>query len=966
MRVDSNKPFTLVYSFCKHEFLGYLIEPHVVQLNQDGSFSLTYQRIFSNTASEFSKLLDETDLKLIKMLEEIEQSQIIKRFYKKNIRPSVYFSTIFNEKVFEVIRPKIEVTLKKALKLLMGKSLFLMSKQGWPVDQALTLAEEPCSVLFHFRRNEEEVRYFPTLKYKGERIEFMFKEAQIIINQPAILLLDNVLHHFDQDVEGKKLSPFLNKRFISISKSAENSYFKLFVGPLIEKHNVYAQGFDIKTQHNETTPLLELSTNEKGQPELSLHFRYGVHVFKSSTVRPVTVKMEHDPEADTYIFHRIKRSLQLEAIRLNELKELGLEKANGPFNHFELADWETNTNQEKDYSLIIWLNDHIELLKEKGFEIVQKEGEKRFVFGKMLVDLEVKEQNDWFDVMALVQFGEFSIPFIQLRHHILNHQREFVLPSGEIALIPEQWFSQFSSLFQLSKDKNSISLKKHHIGLLQELQESEITGLSMQRKLQNLSGFEGVEEIPVSKQFKGSLRPYQKAGYDWFQFLKKYRFGGCLADDMGLGKTVQTLALLQNEKEKSGAGPGLTSLIIMPTSLIYNWLNEAVKFAPSLKILNHTGPNRGKSEEGFGNYDIVLSTYGTTRVDVELLNKFHFHYIILDESQNIKNATSKSFKAVRSLKGTHKLILSGTPIENSVVDLWPQMEFINPGLLGGETYFTKNFVVPIERKKDEEQSKRLQALVKPFILRRTKDQVASELPEKTMQVFYCTMTEKQSDYYEKVKSEFRNTILQQTQDGVLKRSGIQVLQGLSKLRQLANHPLMIDEDYAYDSGKFENVIHHLESVLSRGHKVLIFSSFVKQMKIYRAYFEKEGLNFAYLDGATKNRAEVVNEFRTNDKIQAFLISIKAGGVGLNLTEADYVFILDPWWNPAVEMQAIDRAHRIGQTKKVFIYKFITKDTVEEKILALQGRKKVLSDSLIQIEDDFVKSLNAKDIEELLA
>ena len=610
-----------------------------------------------------------------------------------------------------------------------------------------------------------------------------------------------------------------------------------------------------------------------------------------------------------------------------------------------------------------WLNEFESTLKEKGFEVSQKEGEKQFVFGQMALDLEVREENDWFDVQALVHFGEFSIPFIELRHHILNHQREFILPSGMIALIPEQWFSQFSGLFELSGKKNAITLKRYHLGILQDLEQGGIAGLSMKRKMQKLAGFEGVEEITIPKHFLGDLRPYQKAGYDWFQFLKKYHFGGCLADDMGLGKTVQTLALLQKEKEEVGPA---TTLIIMPTSLIYNWLNEAEKFAPQLNILNHTSANRSKFVDDFQNYDVVLSTYGTTRIDVDFLSDFPFHYIILDESQNIKNASSKSFKAIRRLQGKHKLILSGTPIENSVADLWPQMEFINPGLLGGQTSFAKNFVIPIEKKKDIVQSKRLQALVKPFILRRTKAQVANELPEKTEKVFYCTMTDQQAEYYEKVKAEFRNNILQQTIEGTLKKSGIQVLQGLSKLRQLANHPLMIDEDYEFGSGKFENVIQHLDSVLARGHKVLIFSSFVKQMKIYRNYFEENKISFSYLDGGTRNRAEVVEEFRNNPDIQVFLISIKAGGVGLNLTEADYVFILDPWWNPAVEMQAIDRTHRIGQTKKVFIYKFITKDTVEEKILALQKRKKKISDTLIQIEDDFVKSLNVKDIAELLA
>ncbi len=966
MRVNANKPFTLVYSLCKHEFLGYLIEPHVVQLNLDGSFSLTYQRIFSNTATDFLGHLDETDLQLIQLLEEIEQSQIIKRHYKKHIRPSLYFSTVFDDSVFESIRPKIEKTLSKVLKLVKGKPLFLMSKEGWPVDQEISLAEKSCSILFHFRRNEHEVRYFPTIKYEEERIEFMFKDAQIIVNQPAIMLLGNTLYHFEQEVDGKKISPFLNKRFIAIPKSAENTYFKRFVAPLIERHNVYAQGFEIKTQRYDAVPLIELSINKDNLHEISLHFKYGPYVFKTISERPVSVKMEYDSEADNYIFYRIRRSLQWEQNRIKELKGLGLEKNTGLFYSFKVIESIKADENSNECLLIDWLNEHEDVLKKAGYEIIQVESEKQYVFGRMELNLEIKEQNDWFDVMAEVQFGEYSIPFIELRHHILNHIREFVLPSGEVALIPEQWFSQFANLFQLSNKRNSISLRKYHLGLLQELQESEISGLSMLRRMQKLSGFEGVREVEVPKDFNGNLRPYQKAGYDWFQFLKQYKFGGCLADDMGLGKTVQTLALLQKEKEETQTGDHKTSLIVMPTSLIYNWLNESEKFAPNLQILNHTGPLRSKSIEDFYKYDVVLSTYGTTRIDVDILRNFQFHYIILDESQNIKNASSKSFKAIRSLKGTYKLILSGTPVENSVADLWPQMEFINPGLLGGQAYFTKNFVLPIEKKKDEVQSKRLQSLVKPFILRRTKAQVASELPDKTEQIFYCTMTDGQADYYEKVKSEFRNSILQQSLEGTLNKSGIQVLQGLSKLRQLANHPSMIDEDYEYDSGKFENVIHHLESVLSRGHKVLIFSSFVKQIKIYRDYFNKEGLKYSYLDGATKDRANVVNEFRTDNTIQVFLISIKAGGVGLNLTEADYVFILDPWWNPAVEMQAVDRTHRIGQTRNVFIYKFITKDTVEEKILALQKRKKVISDTLIQIEDDFTKSLNAEDIEELLS
>jgi SNF2 family DNA or RNA helicase len=489
----------------------------------------------------------------------------------------------------------------------------------------------------------------------------------------------------------------------------------------------------------------------------------------------------------------------------------------------------------------------------------------------------------------------------------------------------------------------------------------------MDRKLKRLADFEEIEEINVPKDFLGILRPYQKAGYNWFHFLRKYNFGGCLADDMGLGKTVQTLALLQKIKEENhDIGVHSTSLIIMPTSLVYNWLNEAKKFAPKLKIHAHTGSFRNKDIEIFSNYDLVITTYGVSRVDIELLKTFFFEYIILDESQNIKNPASKSFKAVKTLKSQFKLILSGTPVENTVNDLWTQMSFINPGLLGSQTLFYTEFVIPIEKKKDEEKASKLQALIKPFVLRRTKTQVATELPPKTENLFYCQMSEVQKEYYEEIKSEYRNELLLNLEGGAFKKSQIQVLQGLTKLRQIANHPGMVDEDYKGDSGKFENVIHTLENVLSRGHKVLVFSQFVKHLNIYRKYFDAENTPYAYLDGATTKRGDVVKEFQTNSEIKLFLISIKAGGVGLNLTEADYVFILDPWWNPAVEQQAIDRTHRIGQTKNVFIYKFITKDSVEEKILALQNRKRKVAESLITTEESFVKSLSAKDIAEILS
>jgi superfamily II DNA or RNA helicase len=956
LRLQSDKPCKLVYALCKHEYLGYLIEPHVVQLNANGSFSLTYQRLFSNTAKEFASILDETDYQLIKLLEEMEQTYLIKKYYKKSIRPVEFFTKVFTPQLFEVYRPKIEKKLVEALALLGNKPLYLMGKEGWPVEKRIQLASEGATVLFHFRRNETETRYFPTIKYQGQRIEFMFKEAQVICNQPAWLLVENMLYFFEDDIEGKKLQPFLNKRFIAIPRASEKTYFEKFVAPLIEKHHVYAEGFTIIPERYEAVPVLKVV--QLGDfTQLQLHFKYGDYVFQADTGKRVSVRMEQQGEET--IFHRVKRSLTWEKTKIDALVEQGLRPVGGLYAHLEV-----NTNQEENTSPIEWINTHHDWLVFQGFELKQSGGDKTFVLGSSRINLEVKESNDWFDIEATVWFGPYEIPFMALKNHILKRIKEFTLPGGEIAVIPEKWFSQYSNLFHFSEGKNELKLKKHHIGLVNDIANSELAAISMDRKLQKLANFEGIESVSMPKGFKGTLRPYQEAGYHWFNFLRKYHFGGCLADDMGLGKTVQALALLQQLKEEH-AEEGATSLIIMPTSLIYNWEREAAKFAPKLKILVYAGALRNKDISRFSQYDVVLSTYGISRVDADLLSAFYFHYIILDESQNIKNAASKAFKAIRQFKSKNRLILSGTPIENSVNDLWTQMSFINPGLLGSQHYFQEEFVYPIEKKKDEEKALKLQALIKPFVLRRTKNQVATELPPKTEHVFYCEMSAEQASIYEEIKSSYRNELMQSIADGTVAKKQVEVLQGLTKLRQIANHPKLIQPDYEGESGKFENVIHTLDHILANGHKVLVFSQFVRQLDIYRKHFDKEGIRYAYLDGQTRNRSEVVDSFKQQKDIQLFLISLKAGGVGLNLTEADYVFMLDPWWNPAVEQQAIDRTHRIGQQKNVFIYKFISKNTVEEKILALQDRKKKVAQALITTEDHFEKSLSAADIEELL-
>ena len=424
--------------------------------------------------------------------------------------------------------------------------------------------------------------------------------------------------------------------------------------------------------------------------------------------------------------------------------------------------------------------------------------------------------------------------------------------------------------------------------------------------------------------------------------INRHGFGGCLADDMGLGKTIQTLALMLSMKGESTSA----SLIVMPASLIHNWKNEAARFAPSLKIMAHLGPQRTRNSIFFDSVDLVLTTYGICRNDIDFLKTYRFHYVVLDESQVIKNAETQISRMVYSLNATHRLVLTGTPIENSLTDLWSQMEFLNPGLLGDLASFRKSYVTNFDPVRDEMKVERLKNMVSPFILRRRKIEVEPDLPELSIEYRYCEMTDLQQKRYDIEKSVIRNEILAGIENGSIPSGSVQVLKALIRMRQTACHPQLIDREYTGDSGKLEEVIRNLEILKAENQKVLIFSSFVEHLKIIGARLEQNSWKYCMLTGATRDREQVVTAFRNQQDVNFFLISMKAGGTGLNLTEASYIFMLDPWWNPAVELQAINRAHRIGQDKKVIAYKFICKETIEEKMLLLQQRKQELYDTFI--------------------
>jgi len=980
MKVSASQPFQIIYSLYQHEYLGFVFESYIVHLDEKGKLTYQHQNISSKNAREFSKGLDDRDFELIELMDSMTQESIVKKFSAKFMKPEEFFSKTYdktkgNEMLQEQIEDYMEKRRAKILEKMKGKTLFEMGNDGEPTWRKIEVLDKRATIQFHFMRTDDHTNYYPTIFYQGKKLELPNPSAYLICKSPAWMVLNGRLYGFEKHVDGKKLIPFFTKKYVVIPKNVEETYYNRFVAPLIASFDdVEASGFEINKSTYDPHPVLTLSelhsaqttsapslfddraapeepaTDETGKIVFDLSFKYGKHRFRGDHLGPVSVTLEKQGEG--YVFHRVSRRNDDEKNFLHTLQKLGL-----PMKGFRVA-----IPKSEAFS---WLNENRVNLLNLGFEVSQPESrDKKYFVGKAVIEVEVKENIDWFDIHAKIRFGEFEIPFKDLRKLILRKKVEFKLPNGEIAIIPEAWLSKYADLFALSEtdgDNEKPVLRKHHLNLVKELEEGNLAKVHLSEKLRSLNSFSGIKNYPAPQGFQGELRPYQKAGYNWLRFLNEYKLGGCLADDMGLGKTVQTLSMLQAEKE-NGAG---TTLLIMPTSLIYNWEMEASKFTPGLRLLNYTGTMRNKDVRRFENYDLVLTSYGITRLDVDLLREFYFNYVILDESQVIKNPTSNIAKAVRELKSRHKLVLTGTPIENTTMDLWSQMSFINPGILGTQTYFRNEFQNPIEKKNDEARSKKLHAVIKPFILRRHKSQVATELPEKVENVQYSSMTPEQEKRYEEVKAHYREKIFKLIEQEGLGNSRFMILEGLTKLRQIANHPRMVEQGYSGDSGKMEDITHMLENAIAEGHKVLVFSQYVKHLEIVRQYLKSNKIDYTYLDGSSTDRKEQVERFNKDTSLKVFLISIKAGGLGLNLTEADYVFILDPWWNPAVEAQAVDRAHRIGQKRKVFTYKFITRNTVEEKILLLQQRKLRLTSELITTEESFMKQLTKEDIEQML-
>jgi hypothetical protein len=584
------------------------------------------------------------------------------------------------------------------------------------------------------------------------------------------------------------------------------------------------------------------------------------------------------------------------------------------------------------------------------------------------IQIDVTSGIDWFDLEGKFHFDGQVAPLPRLLQALKKGETTIQLDDGTFGMVPEEWLKKYGMLAELGTvEGDHLRFSRTQTGLLDALLAA-MPGAScddaFRQAAEELRSFEGIKPVDPPTTFTGTLREYQREGLGWLEFLERFGFGGCLADDMGLGKTVQVLALLAGRYQGDQRQKKRPTLIVTPRSLIFNWRQEAARFAAHLKVLDHTGLGRAKSVEGFSDWDVILTTYGTLRRDVLLFKDANFDYCILDEAQIVKNAATDQSKAVRLIDADHRLVLSGTPIENHLGELWSLFEFLNPGMLGRASLFQ---LAGTGRNPDPETRAILAKGLRPLILRRTKQQVAKDLPAKTEQTLYCELEPEQRRLYDELRDHYRQSLLKTIDAIGMTRAKIQVLEALLRLRQAACHPFLIDKKSKNaPSAKLDVLFPYLQEAMSEGQKILVFSQFTSFLAIVRSMLDRDGLPYEYLDGKTRNRQAKVERFQNDPDCKLFVISLKAGGVGLNLTAAEYVFLLDPWWNPAVEAQAIDRTHRIGQTKPVFAYRIIAKDTVEEKVLELQNTKRNLADAILTADNSTLSSLKREDLEMLLS
>jgi SNF2 family DNA or RNA helicase len=945
----------------KNKHLGYLLLPYVVE--GDTKTDLRARNLFS-TEQPPEKEQDIDWAKLHKLAHSLDQVQLMRKFSKTETKTDQFFLGLSNSARDQLLFPYVWQQTDAIIKLAHKLQIPIYTDTNWPLlshENLVYIEEKQAKIQLHFKRISEGTEYRMQLMLDDVKHNLQARGNKLLCINPCYLLVENKLINLHNIKNGKLLLPFLEKPVIHIPKRIEKQYFDKFIQKVANHTDIVAEGFEIIDLDVNPCAQITIEQNWIGNYGISLAFDYGERLITANNRQISFTKMQS--MEDGFVFKRFKRDFEWEAEQIILLKQFGLQQQEAFFVKAGTDSHGLNSFLESLISLK-------PKLEQNHFRIVQNLPD-NYLIQEPHISTRVEEGMDWFDLHITIKIGEVSMPFISLKNHILNHIKKFQLTSGEWFLIPDEWFEKYTGLCIHGRENHkALRIAKHHYTLLEQFQKTKNETTLEASCVANPPN-------PILKNV--SLRSYQLMGFRWLHHLTARGFGAILADDMGLGKTLQTIALLTNffdtetgtiqpkqmaiknkqldlfgepvsktifdgQNESTKTSP--PALIVMPASLVHNWENEITRFSPFIKTHVYAGDNREMMEHLLDTNHLILTTYGILRNDIETIKNYHFSFVILDESQAIKNPNSKTAQAVFTLQAKHKIALTGTPIENNLNDLWAQMHFVNPGLLGGFASFNQHYVQPIKKQMESSESLQLKSILEPFVLRRTKEQVAPELPPLTEITVSCQMDEIQQKLYEAEKSRYRNLILNSEDEPKPNLSAILVLQALMKLRLIANHPQMAGFDATNTSGKFKEVTEQLHILVQENQKVLVFSSFVRHLKLFEKYCIENNFGYAMLTGETSKRQEQIQDFKKNEETQVFLISLKTGGLGLNLTEAGYVFLLDPWWNPAAEMQAISRAHRIGQDKKVFVYRFISRGSIEEKIQLLQGLKKKLSETFI--------------------
>ena len=801
------------------------------------------------------------------------------------------------------------------------------------------------------KKNKPEVSC--TVRINGELIPFSENKS----NSSLVFLYDDVLYTWQKTEDVLQAEKFMREGNTG-SKISKKEIWEKIILPLTKEYDVEFDKSLVK-EIKSSIPEIKLMLQERGEYMVFQPiFSYKGYETKTSDKEAIIIA-----EGDQIL--QINRNKEAEQNFMHKLESLHsmfiLKPENGSL-VLRGADVLRNN----------WFFLFIDAMKEMKIPVYGFEALKNFRFNtsRPNTHIHVSSGLDWFDAKVEIEFGEQRVGIEDIKRALADKRPFVQLSDGTLGILPDEWLKKYSLLFKVGDGRNDkLRLSRFHMSVIDDLYENrneEELSFALDEKYERLRAFKNIPEVSPSETLEPILRPYQLAGYRWLNYLNEVGWGGILADDMGLGKTVQALTMLEYFKKTNDK---LTAVVVCPTTLIYNWQNEIKKFTPGLTVHIHHGSTRTRNLEELKSANIIITTYGTLRSDIQLLLKIHFDYVVLDESQAIKNPSSKVTKAASLLNATNRVCMSGTPLQNNTFDIYAQMNFLNPGLLGSVEFFRNEFANPIDKFGEQEQKDHLRKLLYPFILRRTKEQVAKDLPEKTEQILFCEMEDEQRKVYDAYRNSYREKILGSIDQQGIGKSQLTILQGLMKLRQICDSPAILNEEEKFpnNSIKLDELTREITENIG-DHKALIFSQFLGMLALIKEKLIEAKIPFEYFDGSTSaiDREKAVQSFQNNDEVRVFLISLKAGGVGLNLTAADYVYIVDPWWNPAVEQQAIDRTHRIGQTKNIFAYRMICIDTIEDKILQLQERKRILAKELIADDANFVKALSKADVEYLFS